>query len=60
MILFNLNFFLWRHVFTISDRLLSIISLSPFKMASFSARHRLHLLLRILYDGAVETFFAVL
>ena len=42
-------------MFTISDRLLSIIFLSPLKMASFSARHRLHLLPPHLYDGAVET-----
>ena len=40
---------------TISDRLFSIIFLSPLKMASFSARHRLHLLPPHLYDGAVET-----
>ena len=42
-------------MFTISDRLYSIIFLSPLKMASFSARHRLHLLPPHLYDGAVET-----
>ena len=42
-------------MFTISDRILSIIFLSPLKMASFSARHRLHLLPPHLYDGAVET-----
>ena len=42
-------------MFTISDRLMSIIFLSPHKMASFSARHRLHLLPPHLYDGAVET-----
>ena len=42
-------------MFTISDRLLSIIFLSPLKMASFSATHRLHLLPPHLYDGAVET-----
>ena len=42
-------------MFTISDCLLSIIFLSPLKMASFSARHRLHLLPPHLYDGAVET-----
>ena len=41
-------------MFTISDRLFSIIFLSPLKMASFSARHRLHLLPPHLYDGAVE------
>ena len=42
-------------MFTISDRLLSIIFLSPLMMASFSARHRLHLLPSHLYGGAVET-----
>ena len=42
-------------MFTISDRLLSIIFLSSLKMASFSARHRLHLLPPHLYDGAVKT-----
>ena len=42
-------------MFTISDRLFSIIFLSPLKMASFSAKHRLHLLPPHLYDGAVET-----
>ena len=55
LILFNLNFLLWRHVFTILDRLFSIIFLSPLKMASFSAKHKLHVVPPQLYDCAVET-----
>ena len=42
--LFNSIFFVWRHLLIILNCLLSNKFLSSPKIASFSARHRLHLL----------------